>query len=145
MSRLERRECSKFSKTKGKHCKSSWVAKACKKERGQLKTKLAKQKILCKFKFIDLLFLFLNQEHLVSRFIPNLCRTRVLVPFIRDFTNIFIACNLNWIQIPKLNSNTSTMKFKFNWKETRCKLVQKVLKICLWLWCWKKTKKLWNS
>jgi hypothetical protein len=37
---------------------------------------------------------------------------------------------IEWI----LNFN----EFKFNWREMRFKLMQKIVKICLWLWSWKK-------
>jgi hypothetical protein len=71
------------------------LLRLAKRKEDNLKPNWPYKKLNANSKFIDLLFLFLNQEHLVSRFIPNLCRTKVLVPFIRDFTNIFIACKLN--------------------------------------------------
>jgi len=66
-----------------------------------------------------------------------------------------IACNLNWIGILKFDWNLMNLKikefhpifkfewiqFKFSWREMGHKLVQKVLKICLWLWCLKEKKK----
>ncbi len=49
----------------------------------------------------------------------------------------YIEWNLNWIPI-QLNNG---IKIQLNWKEIRCKLVEKVFKICLWIWCWKKNLK----
>jgi len=53
---------------------------------------------------------------------------------------IWIALNSNWIevdwmQILKVDSNS--IGFKINWKEMGCKLVYKILKIFLCLWCCK--------
>jgi hypothetical protein len=33
------------------------------------------------------------------------------------------------------------IEFKFNFKKMGCQMVEKVLKICLWIWCWKKKLK----
>jgi len=45
--------------------------------------------------------------------------------------NITTTLELNWIPIQQIES-------KFNWKAMRCKLVANVLKIYLWIRCWKK-------
>jgi hypothetical protein len=51
---------------------------------------------------------------------------------------------LNGISIQLFNSPVGwrfdLIEFKFNWRQMGCKLVQKVLKICLWIWCWKKKR-----
>jgi hypothetical protein len=42
-----------------------------------------------------------------------------------------IACIMNWIELNR---------FKFNWKEKKCKWVEKI-EIFLWIWCRKKNLK----
>jgi hypothetical protein len=56
--------------------------------------------------------------------------------------NFIEFIKLNWIKIAKMDSNIlneiqiqwDSMGLIVNWIETRCKLVQKVLKICSWFW-----------
>jgi hypothetical protein len=69
---------------------------------------------------------------------------------IKFHLNENIECNLNWIKFKlnwfpiSLNSNsTSGLIFnyaasKFNCKKMECKLLEKLLKIFSWIWCWKK-------
>ncbi len=60
-----------------------------------------------------------------------------------------IACNFDWIENKFKFLNwifKNWVEFKFHWRETKCKLVHKVLKICSSLpsfviRCWKKTLK----
>jgi hypothetical protein len=44
-----------------------------------------------------------------------------------------IACNLILIQIDWIECKFNSIE-----REMGCKLMYKVLRICLWLWCWKK-------
>jgi len=56
--------------------------------------------------------------------------------------NFIEIIKLNWIKIVEMDSNIlnkiqiqwDSMGLIVNWIETRCKLVQKVLKICSWFW-----------
>ncbi len=53
----------------------------------------------------------------------------------------WIHISLNWVQIHWLKFELNRIEFEFNWKQMGCKLVEKILKICLWMWCWKKKKR----
>ncbi len=48
-----------------------------------------------------------------------------------------IAC----ILFKYIEWNFKSTKIKFNWKKVGCKLVEKIMKICSWIWCWKKKLK----
>jgi hypothetical protein len=56
-----------------------------------------------------------------------------------------IVCNLIQWNSDQIEFNLDIlygiqcMKSKFSWREMGWKFVQKGLKICSWLWCWKKT------
>jgi hypothetical protein len=76
-----------------------------------------------------------------------------LSPILNENIEFDIACKLNWIWIVHWNSiqfNLDLIElylefnwiiFKFNRKEMKWKLVEKLLKICLWIWCWQKNLK----
>jgi hypothetical protein len=63
---------------------------------------------------------------------------------------IWILIQFSWFQncIEYIsNPIQSEIGFRFNWRETKCKLMDNVLKICyslpsyLWLWCWKELQR----